>query len=479
LSRASWYGGGVATDATIRGELTVRSKNLIVLAVLVLALGAFILLIERHQPTTDEHRERADRVFAELSGDRVIAVDLQTGDGRIRLEKSDDVWRLTEPMDYPADAGAVRSLIQNLAGLEADRVLSLDEVDTADYGLAAPVIGVALVDDDGARFELAVGDETPLGGKRAVRRGSDDEILLCPGGFVAGLDKEVDHWRSRDVVDALESDLAAIEIETVIDRIRAVRVGDRWQLEEPVADLADGEQMRSLVSELNALRIGEFLPADTPSASVEPPEYRITLTRADEAEPVVLELGPPEEDGSSVICRRDGVEMFTIPDSIRARLGKAPVLWRSPKVWTFSSWDAGKVEIASADREVVLDRVNDDGLGGVWRFSDGEPADDAAVRRRLTALADLEAREHDLVLPPTEVMGSVIVVLDDDGGAEGLTYTFYAPIEDGGHAAVTVSARSNIMGVDAAVVAGILGDLDGLRAEPEVLPDDEGATGLE
>jgi hypothetical protein len=60
-------------------------------------------------------------------------------------------------------------------------------------------------------------------------------------------------------------------------------------------------------------------------------------------------------------------------------------------------------------------------------------------------------------------MGSVIVVLEDDQSAEGLTYTFFAPIEEGGHAAVTVSARANVMGVDAVTAETILGDLEKLQ----------------
>jgi hypothetical protein len=77
-------------------------------------------------------------------------------------------------------------------------------------------------------------------------------------------------------------------------------------------------------------------------------------------------------------------------------------------------------------------------------------------------------------------MGSVILVLDNDEGAEGLTYTFYAPIEIGGHAAVTVSARSNVMGIDVAVAEMILGDLDQLcPARVDATSDDQGATDIE
>ena len=455
----------------------MSSRNLIIIGALVLAVGAYIFFIEQHQPTTTERLEKADRIFAQLDESAVIALELRTSRGVINLEKIDDDWQLVEPLVYPADAGAVRSLIQSIVALESERALSFDEIELSDYGLDAPILGLALVDDAGARFELAVGTETPLGPKRAVRRGEDDEVLLCSGTFVSSLDKELDQWRSRDVVETFESELASIEVATSADLIRVTRAGNHWQLEEPVADLADAEQMRSLVSELNALRISEFLTEEDPRTDPGPDgwEYRIVLTPADGGEAVTLELAAPTKDATAITSRRNGAELIRIPEGIRTRLAKAPVLWRAPKVWPFSSLDAGKLEISSEVDSVLLDEVD-----GLWVFSDGGEADGAEVRRRLNALVDLEVREHDLVQPPTEVMGSVILVLDDDEGAEGLTYTFYAPIEIGGHAAVTVSARNNVMGVDAAIAEMILGDLDRLHpARVDANSDDQGATDIE
>ncbi len=190
----------------------MRSRNLIILAAVVAALGAFIFFVERNQPTTLEVVERANRVFPDLDQDAVEVVELQTSHGPIRLAAVNEEWRLVEPIDFPADAAAVRSLLGAIADLDAERVLPLGEVELADFGLDDPVLGVVLLDSEGTRFSLAVGDPTPLGSNRAVRRGSDEEIVMSAGAFVAGLDRGIDEWRSRDVVDLLEHDLESVEI---------------------------------------------------------------------------------------------------------------------------------------------------------------------------------------------------------------------------------------------------------------------------
>ncbi len=435
-----------------------------------MAMGAFILFVERHKPTSDEVAKRVDRIFPELEEDAVVAVEIETSYGPVRLSRVDEEWRLTEPIDYPADAGAVRSLLGAIANLDAERVLPMSEVELADYGLDDPALGAVLVDSQGRRFSLAVGEATPLGSNLAVRRDANEEIVLSSAAFVAFLDKDIDDWRSRDVVDLPEFDLASIEISTEEDLIRAEQIGGRWQLHAPMIDLADRDQIQSLISELNILRVSEFLAADLDPAELglDPPAFRVVLEPRDGDQSVTLELSASEESPGTVVCRRNGADLFRVADSIATRLSKAPVLWRSAKVWPFSSWDAAKIEITNDAGEILLDQVD-----GLWQFEDGAEADNAEVRRRLTALADLEAREHDLVLPPTEVMGSVLLVLDNDQGAEGLTYTFYSPIEEGGHAAVTVSTRDNVMGVDAVSAETIVGDFEDLRPAVESSPAEE------
>lgn len=400
----------------------------------------------------------------------MVEVEIDGAGGPVRLLRTDRAWRLTDPVDSPAEATTVNALVAAIAALEVERTIPLGELDLSEYGLDDPAHGVVLVDEDGRRFSLAVGDAAPLGSHRAVRRNLDDEIVMTSGAFVAGLDREVDDWRSRDVVDLLEKNLASVDITTVEDHIRAVRANGRWRLEEPLVDLADRDQMQSLVSELNALRVSDFLPADADPAELglDPPAFRVVLEPAAGGEAQTLDLAAVGDDAATVVCRRNGVDLFRVPAAIETRLAKAPVLWRSAEVWPFSSWDVATAEFANGDGEIV---VHED--GGLWKLDDGRPADSVEVRRRLDALADLVVREHDLLLPPTGVMGSVVLVLDNDEGAEGLTYTFYAPMEEGGSAAVTVSARGDVMGIDAVSAETILDGLDKLSAPVEEPPTEE------
>jgi hypothetical protein len=445
----------------------MRNKNLFILAVVVAVVGAYIFFFERHQPTSEEARTRAEKVFPDLDQDAVAGIEIRGLEGRVRLERVDDEWHLREPLDFPADPSKVNSALGSLANLVADRRLAADEVDPREYGLNEPAVEVELRSDEGVIVSLAVGDEMPLGSKRALRLDSGAEILLASGWFVNDLDREVDDWRSREVVDVVADQVAALEVEAGVDHIRAVQINDEWRLLRPLEDVADGDHLGSVISDLNSLRIEEFLDGvvDPAELGLEAPEYEITVIRTDGGEPLRLDLGATREGegGTDVACRRGESEYFWARDSVRTRLSKAPVLWRSKKVGAFENWDAESLVLDRGGGTVALDRIE-----GLWRFADGGEANSVEVQDRLSKLGKLEAQDFDLVAPITSEMGRAEVVMraaDDESEPRALKFSFFEPLTEGGRAMVRVSGRDTIMGVDTAEVDKILGDFEALHPE--------------
>jgi hypothetical protein len=445
----------------------MKTKNLIVLAAVVIAVLAYILLFERHRPTSEEATKAAEKVLRDFERDDVVGIVIDREGARLRLEKIDQEWRLREPLDFPADSSIVSSTLGSVANLTADRRLESEEVDPAEYGLEEPMAELTLRMMDGGERSIVVGDEMPLGSKRALRVDGGAEIVIASGWFVSDLEREVDDWRSRDVIDFLEDDVASIDIETGDDSIRAVRLEGEWQLLRPLTDMADGDHLGSLISDFRSMRIEEFLDDDTDPGELglDLPEYELTVIRSDGGEPLRLDLGVTREgdSGTEVACRRGDGEYFWASERVRSRLSKAPVLWRSKKVMPFETWEAEEFRVTTPGASIAL--VQD---GSIWRYPDESEADLTKVQQRLRALADLEATDFDLMAPLTREMGSVEIVLEaeeEDQQRPTVSFTFFAPLEEGGKAMVQVTGRNTVMGVEVAVVDEILRDLESLRAE--------------
>ena len=445
----------------------MKGKSLAILAAVVIAVLAYILLIERHRPTSEEMKSEAEKVLQDFDRDQVTSIVIERDSGRVWLEKVGETWRLREPLDFAADESAVNSTLGTLANLQADRRLSADKIDPEAYGLDDPPITIRLRTGDGGETVLDISDEMPLGSKRALRLAGAGEIMVVPGWFVSDLEREVDDWRSREVVGISEDQVASIEIGAGEDRIRAVRLDESWQLLQPVDDLGDRDHLQSLVRDLDSLRIEGFLdgPVDLGDLGLDAPEYEITVIRADGGEPLRLELGSTREgeNGTEVACRRGDGEFFWSSEKVRTRLSKAPVLWRSKKVMPFETWDVEGLGISRGGDGIELEQV-----AGLWRFArDDAEASYSAVQDRLTKLADLEATDYDLMAPMTAEMGRAEVVLkaaDDETEGRVLRFEFFEPLSEGGRAMVRVGGRNNVMGVEAADVDTILGDFESLRS---------------
>lgn len=453
----------------------MKTRNLVILAAIVLAVGAYIVLFERHRPSSEDARREADAVLPGLERDRVTGLRIERDGAALRLAKEGEAWRLVEPIAYPADEATVSSALGSLANLKAERRLEAAGLEPAAYGLDPPAATIHLSLDDGTELTLMVGDELPLGSTRALRRAGSDEIVIAPGWFLSDLERGIDDWRSREVVDLQADEIASITIEAGPDTIRALRTGEQWRLESPLEDLADRDHLQGLLSDLSALRIEEFLDAaaSLDELGLTAPEYRLRIVPAGGGEPFRLELGATRErdGGTEVACRRGGGELFWAADRVRTRLSKAPVLWRSKKVWPFDSWEVEGLRLRSPSESLELEKVDFQ-----WRIvGDGGEADQARVSDRLTALAGLEATDYDLMVGLSAEMGRAEVGLgagEDGGEPETLSFTFFEPLSEGGRALVTVSGREGAMGVDAAAARRIVGGLAELRAAPPEPPAD-------
>jgi hypothetical protein len=346
--------------------------------------------------------------------------------------------------------------------------LPATEVDAAEFGLDQPSATVILSTADGSDVTLTVGDELPLGSKRALGLAGADEIVIAAGYFMSNIEREVDDWRSREVVDIAADQVASIDIGSGGDSIRAVRLGDDWKLLQPLEDVADRDHLQALVSDLDSMRIEEFLDdaVDPAELGLDAPAYEVLVVRGDGDEPFQLALGITREaDGETeVACRRGDGEYFWASDRVTTRLAKAPVLWRSKKVAPFETWDVERLELTRGESVVDLSRS-----AGTWQFPDGAEADLTAVQERLRSLSDLEATDYDLVDPPTAELGRAEIEMEADDDSEApriLTFTFFHPLAEGGRAAVRVSGRDTVMGVELSDIEEILDDLEGLRPDP-------------
>lgn len=485
----------------------MKPRTVVILAVLVAALAAFVWFVDRDLPSSDERAEQSRKVLP-VEADDVSAVAIEWGGHSVRLEREKPTapnadekaaepapaparageWRITEPLQARADRSLVDGLLNALSGLDKER--TLEDADRAEVGLAEPRGKVTLVTGDGDRT-LEVGADVPASQNVLVGLAGQPDVWVTSRSFLTQLQRAPGDWRSHDVFAVARDDVSRVRLADGGEPVVLARRDGRFYVEQPVEDLAAADSVDQLLSDLVTLRAQRFLDGSDgtvpPLADVglDPPREVVTAELADGGEPLEVELGSPVDasagaapaapgaPGGAVYARAGGQVFETVTGLVEAAARPADD-WRSHSWTELRSYEVDRIEVAepgAAAFTLVRDGVD-------WKRGD-ETLPYTAASDFLFALTEAKG---DLAAPgalPADAAPVLTVKLTTEGGDEE-TLSLFAPT-DGGASPARSSAREGVLLLPAETVAKATKATEAVRtAEPvtkekEAEQDDDGS----
>jgi hypothetical protein len=416
-------------------------RKLIVLTALVIALFAFVLLVERRMPTTGERLQKGDLIW-ELPEDHIESVRLERGGGTVELARSGPgSWRLVKPDSYPADGAAVSDVVSQLARLRRSGG-DASEAKPEDYGFKPPSAKVTFWWKDDAKpgkklsRALEFGIEIPGTDATAARVAGASTVLFVPTALALAVRKAPDEFKSREVLSAPASDAARLDVDRGRGHLSLVKKDGTWWLRQPLNDLAESGAVEKLIGALTALKALEFLPPPQgqglASFGLAPAVFHVVL--ADGKGPgSSVDFGSTRSDGNSVYARREN-QVFTVASTIVEDLSREAEAFREPHLVLFDRGAVAQLDGAFALATFSLSRKD-----GGWSQA-GRPLTAPSVDDLLAALLDVrskafadEAAVQDLA--SRQAAATVTVKLS---AGEPWTIRFYSR---GTEARATVSGR--------------------------------------
>jgi hypothetical protein len=443
----------------------VKPRTLLVLLALVAGLGAFVWFYEREQPGTEEREKLAKRVLG-VEREDVVGLELHSGERTVVLARTHqanvkagddgeaeeaaagtgaadagdhDLWRLRQPIDFPADYWQVDALVRTLAELDYTR--KLDDYDAADVGLDSPRGRVVVLLDGGGKKELRIGASVPGSDGVIVAVGDESSASVVAGSLWASVDKDASEWRDKDLFAPEREDVVAMTLEhagapaapapapadgatAAPSRVRLAKSGDDFELVEPIRDRADADGVNALLRELTGLRASAFLDTPPPLASIglDPPRAKLTV-ELQSGEPFVLLWGARKE-GSQESYAKAGELVVTTAAALDEPLERALAAWRSKDWSAMPVFEVDRVTVADAQGALELTRAE-----GSWKRGD-DAIEYGPVSDFLYAIDDAKAER---IADPAEAAAI---------GRPEVTVTFAAVDEVAGEAKPTPSAGS-------------------------------------
>ncbi len=269
----------------------MRTKTTLFLAVLLAALGAIAYWI-LGWPTIDPDKSRgtilAPQEAAQLD---YLKFESSARPQPIVLEKANDRWRITDPVNWPANIFAVERLVNQLQFLK--KVASFPAERLADYGLD-PAEGTLTYGFGAARRVLRIGKVTDL--ERNVYLLPDDRrnIIVVRRSVLDDLQRPLEELRSDAIftIPLFEVRNWFVQIaETGNTRVHLVREGENWRLDSPIRTRADKAAVDTLLKSVLELRVDTFSGDGTPDLNdrgLVSPAFRITVVGSGNRDSLLL-----------------------------------------------------------------------------------------------------------------------------------------------------------------------------------------------
>ena len=403
-------------------------RRILILVVLVAGLGTYLYVYEVPQAAKQGKKEK----LLTLDKDAVSGVSLVYADREVELRKEDAGWRLTKPVDAPADEAAVKSLVASIGDAEVQKTLDELPKDLASFGLDRPTVTVRLTLKGGAQQPpLAVGKNTAIGGKTYVRKGDEPKLYLTSSTLPFGLNKQVKDLRDKQLLAFQDDQVKRVEIVPDGGPTTALvrKDKDAWTV-EPGGQAADPTEVRSYLSSLRGARATDFpddAPTDLGKYGLEHPRLTVRVSAGkDGAEPQSLLLGSETTQGTQkqVYAKRaTQPAVYALGDWSFQSLNKTAGHFRDKTVLGF---DPARVS------RVVLERKGGAGMtlvraDGGWRVegADGKKPKADAISRFLDDAHDLRGSDiaaepaHDLASYGLDAPDLRITLTDKEGQAIG------------------------------------------------------------
>ena len=235
----------------------------------------------------EKHKEQASRILPiESSAIQKILMTNNTGNQenkitlqRVRPNQEEDQWKVTSPITDLADDTTVSSFVDQLTQEKSD-IKVTDEEDEGEersensdhqdqdrikkYGLDNPIGSFQVMLEDETSLTVKVGRVEGLNKKTYLMKDGMQDIWIGDSWWKNQLDKKVDEYRSKDVVD-FDNPKRIIIVQRdhqnsdhILSEMQFVKTEDSWALDGQIRDA-----MNDYLEKIKDLRVQEFVPQGT------------------------------------------------------------------------------------------------------------------------------------------------------------------------------------------------------------------------
>lgn len=346
-----------------------------------------ILLVEKDLATRlskkiEDYRERA---LFDFSAAQINRVSLKNGSKLLEFSKTNQLWRIIQPLNARVDAGVLDEFLRKTADLRAEDFLSDDPVTAKEFGLEEPAQEVSVVLDGSEGTQtLLLGQKLKADDKKtAVRVKGQNAIVAIPSAYSGDIARPLNDFRDRSLAAFDAANISEIELKNRQVIVSLEREGDVWKIVQPEKIAAESDVVKDVIARLSSLQIKDFtadVVTDLDKFGLKTPLFGITLkgrplagaeaAKTNAAAIVYLNLAIGKEDTAKKLTYvkvGDESSVYGLDTARVADLPRSALELRTRVLFEIKKETVKSCTQKRSKGSVTLDR----GEGGKWKIAEG------------------------------------------------------------------------------------------------------------
>jgi hypothetical protein len=197
--------------------------------------------------------------------DKITKIEIKNaGKGEVVLEKQGEAWKLTKPVDYPANQQNVKTLIDNVKEIRVKDSIDTGKSQYATYDLEDDkAVHVQLFKDATKDVDLYFGKSGTRG--QMTRIADKDGVYVASGYSNYLYTREVKDWRDRDILKFEDANVVSVSLSNANGSFSFSKgEGDKWTgtfKGKPINGF-DPEKVKDMLRAYKTLSADDFAEAD-------------------------------------------------------------------------------------------------------------------------------------------------------------------------------------------------------------------------
>jgi hypothetical protein len=421
----------------------MRTRTVLLYVSIVALLAGYLFYFEGIREKARLSEEDRARLLFQVDPSNISALRLSPVGGKPIALVRDGQWRLTEPIQSPADAFVLHGLLAAIAGLKRERQVEDAAHDFGPYGLERPTLVFAF-EAAGRWHNLRIGAKTPVGDHFYATGDEENRVVLIAGFQESALDKSLADLRGKEPFTLRTDEIDRIEISRREGTLVLARSeGKGWQAaKDPALKIktAKVESLLNQLSSLRALRFAEEGEAARARLGLNSPSLRVTLFAKEGRE--TLLVGAPGSTREIYAASDQLPGILVVDEDTLKRVPTGLGDLEDRTLLSFETDQVGKLRLKLGDTVVQLERHGD-----TWARSEGEAGKapegwrvDALLRRvQNLEYVKLASRRGE---KPNDRASVHLVVASRGGEPIGALWVSEIPAKEAGQGVLWVARRS-------------------------------------